>query len=297
MNLTLDIKQAMMEGSNSSHQSVITRETNPWKPERMARILKEVSIGWDIDDAEWNTVQDMIAEFADCFALSMKEVNAILGAIHKLNILEGITFRTKIPPRSYNPDQEAFMEAKIYEMPEAGIISSIHPRDIHFVAQMVLAQKAHEGDGLMIKELKHQVNDQFMEQGLPSEFEMPPQPEPIEPKEKTTQDKPKKWQMCQGFGEINKVTEIAPVPQGDIQVKQLHLSGHCYIHIFDFAAGFYGIEIHLESQPYITFYIEGHGYFTYKHIPFGVTGGPSKFGHVTAERFHDQVAKLLTCET
>ena len=89
--------------------------------------------------------------------------------------------------------------------------------------------------------------------------------------------------MCQDFGEITKVTEIAPVPQGDIRVKQLRLSGHCYIHIFDFAAGFYGIEIHPESQPYITFYVEGRGYFTYKHMPFGVTGGPSEFGHVTAE--------------
>ena len=26
-------------------------------------------------------------------------------------------------------------------------------------------------------------------------------------------------------------------------------------------------------------------------MPFGVTGGPSKFRHVTAERFHDLVAK------
>ena len=101
-------------------------------------------------------------------------------------------------------------------MLEAGIISSIHPRDVHFIAQTVLAQKVHEGDGLTIKELKHWVNDQCMEQGLPSKFEMPPQPEPIEPKEKMTQDKPKKWWMCQDFGEINKVTEIAPVPQGDI---------------------------------------------------------------------------------
>ena len=185
------------------------------------------------------------------------------------------------------------MEAKIDKMLEAGIISSIHPRDICFIAQMVLAQKAHERDGLTIEELKHQVNDQCIEQGLPSEFEMPPQPEPIEPREKTMQDKPKKWQMCQDFGEINKVTEIAPVPQGDIRVKQLHLSGHWYIHIFDFAAGFYGIKIHPESQPYIMFYIEGCGYFAYKCMPFGVTRGPSKFRHITAERFHDLVAKSI----
>ena len=223
----------------------------------------------------------------------MKEVNAIPGAIHKLNIPEGITFRTKIPPRSYNPDQRVFMEAKVDEMLEAGIISRIHPRDVCFVAQMVLAQKAHEGDGLTIEELKHRVNDQCTEQGLPSEFEMPPRPEPIEPKEKTMQNGPKKWRMCQDFGEINKVTEVAPVPQGDIWAKQLRLLGHRYIHIFDFAAGFYGIEIHPESQPYITFYIEGRGYFAYKCMPFGVTGGPSEFEHVTAERFHDLVAKSI----
>lgn len=122
---------------------------------------------------------------------------------------------------------------------------------------------------------------------------MPPRTEPIEPKEKTMQNGPKKWRMCQDFGEINKVTEVAPVPQGDIRAKQLRLSGHRYIHIFDFAAGFYGIEINPESQPYITFYVEGRGYFAYKRMPFGVTGGPSEFGHVTAERFHDLVAKSI----
>ena len=116
----------------------------------------------------------MIVEFADCIALSIKEVNTILGAIHKLNIPEGATFRTKIPPRLYNPDQRAFMEAKIDEMLEGRIICSIHPRDVRFIAQMVLAQKAHEGDGLTIEELKHQVNDQCTKHRLPSEFEMPP---------------------------------------------------------------------------------------------------------------------------
>ena len=63
--------------------------------------------------------------------------------------------------------------------------------------------------------------------------------------------------MYQNFGGINKVTEIAPVPQGDIRAKQLQLSGHQYIHVFNFAAGFYGVEIHSDSQPYIMFYMEG----------------------------------------
>ena len=129
----------------------------------------------------------------------MKEVNAIPGAIHKLNIPESATCGTKIPPRAYNPDQQVFMEAKIDEILEAGIIYNIHPRDVCFVAQTVLAQKAHGGDGLMIDELKHQVNDQCNAHGLPSKFEMPPRPEPNKPKEKVAKDKPKKWHICQGF--------------------------------------------------------------------------------------------------
>ena len=63
--------------------------------------------------------------------------------------------------------------------------------------------------------------------------------------------------------------------------------------MFDFAAGFYSISVDLDSQPYITFYIEGHGYFAYQRMPFGVTGGPSEFGHVMAQHFHDLIAQAV----
>ena len=233
----------------------------------------------------------MIAEFADCFALSIKQVKSIPGAVHKLNIPEGATFQTKVPPRSFNPDQRAFIEPKVNEMLEADIIRQIHPQDVRFVAQTVLAQKAHEGEGLTIDKLKHHINNQCLRYGLPGEFDMPPCPEQRELPD--MQNKPKKWHMCQDFNGINKVTEVAPMPQGNIRAKQLRLSGHRYIHVFDFAAGFYGVAVHPDSQPYITFYVEGRGYFPYKHMPFGVTGGPLEFGHVTAVRFHDLIAKSL----
>ena len=95
------------------------------------------------------------------------------------------------------------------------------------------------------------------------------------------------------FGGINKATEVAPMPQGNIRAKQLRLSGHRYVHVFDFAAGFYGITVHPDLQPYITFFVEGRGYFAYVHMPFGVTGGPSEFRHITRERFHDLMAKSI----
>ena len=188
------------------------------------------------------------------------------------------------------------MKAKIDEMLEAGVIRPIHPRDVRFVAQTVFAQKMHDGQGLPLDELKHKVNDQCIQHGIPSEFDLPPRPEP--PGVTTNENmesvkKPTKWRMCQDFNGINKVTEVAPIPQGDIHAKQLRLSGHRYIHVFDFAAGFYGIAVHPDSQPYITFYVEGRGYFAYLRMPFGVTGGPSEFGYVTAERFHDLIAKAI----
>jgi hypothetical protein len=274
-------------------ESILTRESNPHNPERVQRIKQEVTIGPDVTDAQRQTIHDTLQEYADCFALSIKEVNAIPGAIHKLNIPEGATFRTKIPPRSYNPDQRAFVDTKVNEMLEAGIIRPIHPSEVRFVAQTVLAQKTHEGQGLCIDELKHIVNGQCLEHGLPDEFDMPPRPEPTIVNQEIDRNTPIKWRMCQDFGGINKVTEVAPVPQGDIRAKQLRLSGHRYVHVFDFAAGFYGIAVHPDSQPYITFFVEGRGYFAYQRMPFGVTGGPSEFGHVTGERFYDLIAASI----
>ena len=236
--------------TSTEPESLFTRESNPYKPERIARIIQEVTLGPDLTEEQRQIVHQLLKEYADCFALSLKEVNVIPGAVHKLNIPEGATFRTKIPPRSYNPDQRAFVNAKVDEMLEAGIIRPIHPREVRFVAQTVLAQKVHEGQGLSIEELKYKVNDQCLKHGLPDEFEIPqPQPE-LNPNQSDKKNTPIKWRICQDFGGINKVTEVAPVPQGDIRAKQLRLSGHRYVHVFDFAAGFYGIAVHPDSQPY-----------------------------------------------
>ena len=127
--------------TKSNPESILTRESNPREPERVRRIKQEVTIGPDVTDDQRQVIRNLLEEHADCFALSMKEVNAIPGAIHKLNIPDGATFRTKIPPRAYNPDQRAFVDNKVNKMLQAGIIRPIHPSEVQFVAQTVLAQK------------------------------------------------------------------------------------------------------------------------------------------------------------
>jgi len=98
--------------------------------------------------------------------------------------------------------------------------------------------------------------------------------------------------MCQNYAALNKVTHVFPMPQGDICTKQQRLSGHHWVHGFDFTSGFYAVTIPEESRPYLTFYVEGHGFNTQKRIMFGLTGAPSTFAHVTAEKLGDILAPL-----
>lgn len=89
---------------------------------------------------------------------------------------------------------------------------------------------------------------------------------------------------------VNKLTEIAPMPQGNIRSKQQSLSGHNYICLFDFASGFYACEVEQKSRPYTAFYVEGKGYFWCAKLPFGLTGAPSTFANMMALHLDDLVA-------
>ncbi|KIJ95894.1 hypothetical protein K443DRAFT_30426, partial [Laccaria amethystina LaAM-08-1] len=127
----------------SSEEAIFTWHTDPFLQAHVEKILELVQIGEDVTESQRDEVKALISEFADCFALSLSEVNLIPGAVHKLNVPENATFRTKIPQRSFNPDQKAFMAAKVQEMLKGGIIRPIHLGEVRCVAPSVLAQKVH----------------------------------------------------------------------------------------------------------------------------------------------------------
>lgn len=123
-------------------------------------------------------VEDLVASFADCFALSVSEVRAVPGAVHCLKIPENATFSRKVRQKSLTPPQKAYLHTKIKELVAAGIIEQCKPEDVKCVSPITLAKKAHEGQGLSLDELKHQLNDKCIAAGLPPSFDLPPQPEP-----------------------------------------------------------------------------------------------------------------------
>ena len=272
--------------------SILTRKTSPHNPERVAAILAEVTIGQDLTPEQVESVRSLIAEFAECFALSMSEVTVVEGAAHRLNIPRDMQFRTKINQRPQSPPQKVFFNGVIDKMLAAGIIRPIDHQDVKCCGATTLAKKTHEGNGRTLNTLKHRVNNECIEAGFPPAFqELPPVEEADQ--SPSIEAVETKWRVCQDFAELNRVTKVPPMPQGDIRRKQQNLSGHRWVSVFDFANGFYACEIKPEDQPYVCFYVEGRGYQAYQRMPFGLTGGPSSFGEMTAKALGDLIGTLL----
>jgi hypothetical protein len=280
------------EVTKAFEPSILTRKTFPHSPERVAAILSEVTIGQDLTPAQTESVRSLISEFAECFALSMSEVTAVEGAAHRLDIPRDTQFRTKVNQRPQTPPQKEYFNGVIDKMLAAGIIRPIDHQDVKCCGATTLAKKAHEGNGLTLNTLQHRVNDECIATGFPPPFQELPPVENTDP-DAETHPTQTKWRVCQDFAELNKVTKVPPMPQGDIRQKQQNLSGHRWITVFDFANGFYACEIKPEDQPYICFYVEGRGYFAYLRMPFGLTGAPSSFGQMTAAALGDLIGILF----
>jgi hypothetical protein len=267
--------------------NLFTRLTAPHKKERVQEILRLVTVGDDLTTDERQQVHDLISSFADIFALSVSEVKTVDNAVHHLDIPSDATFAMKVQQKPLTPPQRRYLYDSIDTMLEAGVIEACKPENVKCISPTTLAQKTHQGKGHALAELQHRVNDECTANGMEPRFDLPPRTTPT-PEDNTPEET--KWRICQNFAQINKITKVAPMPQGDIRAKQQRLSGHRWVSGFDFAAGFYAVLMDPEARPYTAFYVEGRGYFQYRRMPFGLTGAPSTFADVTANNMYDLLA-------
>jgi transposase InsO family protein len=281
-----EVDMDALKGNNN----LFTRMTDPHKPERVQELLRLVTIGDDLREDEKLKICQLISDFADIFALSVSEVKVVENAVHHLDIPPDTTFPLKVHQKPLTPPQRRYLYESIDTMLEAGVIEACKPEDVKCISATTLAQKAHQGKGLTLGELQHRVNDECVTHGMDAKFDLPPRTAPT-PEDKPIEDP--KWRICQNFSQVNKITKVAPMPQGDIRAKQQRLSGHRWVSGFDFAAGFYAVSVDPESRPYTAFYVEGRGYYWYKRMPFGLTGAPSTFANMTAEHLYDLLVKEI----
>ena len=210
--------------------SILTHRTMPFLPAWVDAVLAEVTIGDNFSTSEKRKVVGVLCKFMDCFMLSMSKVTPVEGAAHKPNIPEGLTFCTKVNQHPLSIPQHKYFNRVIDKMLGAGVIVLISHQDVKSCGAMTLTKKAHDGEGLTIKELQHWVNDECIAAGFPSVFEDLP-PHPGSHVNGPTDDEilATKWHVCQDFMDLNKVTQVPALPQGDIRAKQQHLSSHWWL--------------------------------------------------------------------
>jgi hypothetical protein len=214
------------EVETGGDNSLFTRATDPHNPRRITEILTHVSIGSDLTEDQQRSARELISEFADCFALSVHEVIPIPSAEHLIHIPLDVTFPKKIPhQRQLTDAQRAYLSDAIDELLVADIIEPIRPKDVKCASPITLAQKVHSSPGLSLNELQHRINEQCIAQGLPPVHDIEaPTVRSTAPQSDTkmTYDptQPQKWRICQNYGALNRVTQVFPMPQGDIRTKQ-----------------------------------------------------------------------------
>ncbi|KAG6818870.1 hypothetical protein H0H93_000737 [Arthromyces matolae] len=138
----------------------LEQDIDPFKPERVNEVLRLVQVGADLSEDERRRVYDLIAEYADAFALAVSEVKHVKGASHVLHIDPDATFSTKVHQKPLTPPQKEYLHKSIDDMLAAGIIERCNPAEVKCVSPTTLAQKAHAGEGLSLEELQHRVNDE-----------------------------------------------------------------------------------------------------------------------------------------
>ncbi|KAG2748529.1 hypothetical protein P692DRAFT_20685477, partial [Suillus brevipes Sb2] len=123
--------------------SVFTRNSDPFKPERVAEVMCSITIGEDLSVEQWLQVSNLCEEFADTFALAVSEVYPVTFKNFKLTFPAGSTFSTKVNQRPLTPPQREYLYERLNELEAAGIICRIAPEDVKAASPTVLAQKAH----------------------------------------------------------------------------------------------------------------------------------------------------------
>ncbi|KIK25792.1 hypothetical protein PISMIDRAFT_96113, partial [Pisolithus microcarpus 441] len=117
-------------------------ERGPFYPPRVKRIVEMVSYG-PLPPDLLDRAKRKVAEFADMFALSVREVKPVTFHKFRLNVPKEATFSTKVSQKPLTQPQKEFLFPVLDEFNAAGVMRDIPAHEVKAVNPTVLAQKAH----------------------------------------------------------------------------------------------------------------------------------------------------------
>ncbi|KAF9062327.1 hypothetical protein BDP27DRAFT_1147202, partial [Rhodocollybia butyracea] len=101
-------------------------------------ILQQVKLGPNLSEGQRAKVEGLLAEYMDCFALSVSRVHPVPGAVHRLDIPEGAEFSKKVRQKSLTPPQREYLHGKIDELLDTGVIKWCKPDEVKCVSPLTL---------------------------------------------------------------------------------------------------------------------------------------------------------------
>ncbi|KIM78651.1 hypothetical protein PILCRDRAFT_51189, partial [Piloderma croceum F 1598] len=119
------------------------RKSNTFTTAHVEAVVAAIHIGDDLSPGRKIIIQNLIKEYADCFALSMSEVYHVPGAVHKINVPRDKIFNTKVHQCPLTPLQCTYYDGVLDQMLEVGVIVPIAADKVKCVSPTTLAQKAH----------------------------------------------------------------------------------------------------------------------------------------------------------
>ncbi|KIJ10423.1 hypothetical protein PAXINDRAFT_50196, partial [Paxillus involutus ATCC 200175] len=127
-----------------SDNNVFTRltEKGPFYPPRVETILEMITYG-PLPPDKLQQVKDKIAEFADTFALSVREVKPVDFMTFRLNIPKDVEYPTKVNQKPLTQVQKEWYLSVLDEFDKAGVMRDIRSDEVKAAHPTVLAQKAH----------------------------------------------------------------------------------------------------------------------------------------------------------
>ncbi|QRV96864.1 Retrovirus-related Pol polyprotein from transposon [Ceratobasidium sp. AG-Ba] len=146
------------------------RRSDPFKPSRLAEILRKVKIGEGISGEQRKKVESLLSEFADVFALSLSKVLLVSITEMKLEIPAGTTFPKRVSQRKLSEPQRQALYAMLDKLEDAKIVERVTQDQVAAVSPINMVPKLGGAKRPDIRTLQRMANSECRKYGFKVEY-------------------------------------------------------------------------------------------------------------------------------
>ncbi|QRV76999.1 Retrovirus-related Pol polyprotein from transposon [Ceratobasidium sp. AG-Ba] len=228
---------------------------DPFDETQVTEVLSKIKVSTDLLPKQLKSVQNLVREFADVFALSLSEVTPVDFIQHCLDIPAGTAFPRQAGQKRLTEPQCKWVYRVLDNMEQAKIVTKVSQDQVAAVSPTNAVPKPGGAELLSLDLLRRMANEQCRLHNIPI---MWPEAEEKPQEDRKSPGEPK-FHVVHNYATINRHTQVQPFPMGNLAAMQRKVARHCWISVMDFMAGFNAVPMAPESVPYTGFHVDGRG--------------------------------------